>query len=448
MLLVNPYYQANATAGPLSLAYLGSSLKMHGFNTAIIDCKVTGNYLFKITRALREFDTVGITVNIGTVSSAIAIAKYIRKISPATRIIMGGIHATAIYQDFLPHYADIVVLGEGEKVIVELARKKELNNIKGIAYWDNGLRVNPQREPLGNLDELPHPAWDLFELNKYMLSPDTHTPTVNMVTSRGCPFNCIYCSTKLIYNQKINLRSIENLLGELDYLTKTLRIKEVWIVDDNFTLYPQRVREFCQAVIDRQYRLRFILFNSRADFCDFDTLKLMAQAGFIRVFISVESASQDILNKLNKKLDITKVKTMVQMLNSLKIECGAFFMWGLPYDNLSTMQKTINFAKNLHVTQLLFFQAIPLPGTPLYTLVKKEGNLIQDARLRSIEYIGQTGGLYEIYDLKVSDIRRIAPRIGLLNFSMRFRFLCKKLFSKDGFRVIKNYLKIISRNIK
>jgi len=405
VLLVNPRYNWWWSVAPFGLGWIATSLERLGIRPKVIDCQVTRNYKRRIIESLRDYPTVGISSTIGTISSALEIASFIRQNSPKTRIIMGGPHPTAIYDKLLPRYADIVVLGEGEDTITELMQEKDLSKIKGIAYWDGSLKVNERRPLIEDLDRLGFPAWHLFDLKRYR-SLHAHIPFVPMITSRGCPYQCIYC-TKFVHGSKMRLRSVENVLSEIDYLVNSFGVKEIQIVDDNFTFYQSWVKELCVSIITKDFNgLRFVSGGIRADNVDLEIFSLLKKAGFYLVNIGVESGSEDVLNKVGKAIKLDKIKETINIAKSTGLEVRAAFMFGLPFDTKETMLQTLNFAKSLAVDNAAFGIAVPFPGTAFYEIVRNKGRLLEDLAMNSVcFYSGKS--VYETDALKAKDIEGI-----------------------------------------
>jgi len=410
MLLINPYseFERWFTYPYLGTAYLASCLEEAGEEVEILDFQGQQEYRRDLSEALMHHETAGITVNVANVSSALDIANLIRSTHPEKKIIMGGPLATAIPDQLLPRYADIVVLGEGEDTIVDIVTRSDPSEIKGIAYWDGGIRTNPPRSLIDDLDRIPYPAWHLVDLSRR--KRQVYRRMATMITSRGCPFNCINC-TKLVHGYRYRERSIPNIIGEIDYLVEQFGIKEIHFWDDLFTYKPERVKDLCRAIIKQKYKnLRFSLPGGiRADINDREMFKLMREAGFYMVIVAVESGVQRIVDSLNKRLDLNKVKPTIDTLKKLGFRVGAFFMLGTPYDNAETMRKTIDFAKELKVHHVFFFITIPFPGTILYDLVKEKGRFLQDMRIHSRSY-DEGQAVYEFGELKATDVNRIFKR--------------------------------------
>ena len=409
MLLIDPYHSTSWHYGvSLGLGYIASVLESKSMKVKVIDYQINEDCEKQILESLKEHHWVGIYISIASITNSLNIAKVIRRQSPRTKIVMGGPHATVIYDKLIPEYADIVVRGEGERTITEVVDSKPLKDIQGIAYWDNGLKTTSSRSLIEDLDSLTFPAFHVFDLKGYK-SPGVQRFAVPLITSRGCPYQCIYCGTKITHGTKLRLRSVENVIGEIDYLVKRFKVGEIFIYDDCFTFYPERVKEICNNIIKQRYKdLRFSLYNGvRPDICDDQMFRLMKQAGFYHVRLGIESSSQEILDKANKNLELTKVKETIAAIRKAGIRVGAFFMLGLPFDTKKTMQETIDFAKTLHLNEALFSIATPLPGTRFYEIVKKGGRFLQDLNLQSVDALKPC---FEMEHLKAQDMEKMLTK--------------------------------------
>lgn len=391
MLLIFPEAKSWSIGFNLGLGYLASILEKKGRHPRIIDCQGAEDYEQDIRKALKEYAWIGIHVNVATVTHALNIAQMVRKLSPGAKIVMGGPHATVIYDRLIPEYADIVVRGEGEHTIGELiADSKPLRQIPGIAYWDDGLKVNPPRVLIEDLDGLPFPARHLVNLNKIG----------RLITTRGCPYQCIFCACFIIHGRKPRSRSIDNIMSEIDYLVSRFSMQEILIHDDCFNYDLERVKNICKAIIKLGHRsLRFSALDMRADVCDAEMFKLMKRAGFYFVRFGIESGSQEVLNKTNKNLELSKVKQTIILARKAGLRVGGYFMLGLPFDTIETMQKTIDFAKTLSLDRVSMGIATPFPGTKFYDMVRQNGKFLRDPFLQSIT---KTIG-HEYGDLRAED---------------------------------------------
>lgn len=446
VLLISPTYQTWWIGPSPGLGWIASSLEKIGVRSKIIDCQVTKGHKKAILSCLKHYPTVGITANIGTISGALDMASFIRERSPGSKIIFGGPHPTAVYDKLIPKYSDIVVMGEGDDTIVELMQQRDLSKIKGIAYWDGSLKVNPRRDFVEDLDRLGFPAWHLYDLKRYKFSFG-NLPLAIITTSRGCPNRCIYCSEN-VHGYKIRLRSLENVFTEVDYLVNNFRIREISICDDNFTFYPERVKEFCKIAIGRKYKRRISFsasYGIRADIGDLEMFKLMEEAGFYRVTMGVDSGSPQVLSKIKRIQSLEKINETLGIINKTRIKVKLNFIIGLPFDTLETMHQTIELARKLLaynpcVLWAQFSAGIPLPGTEFFRLVEEKGRFLRDLTLRSADFYGKA--VYELDNLKARDVTRM---LAAANIKIFFTpsFILKALVAKFRLREIPVLIKYL-----
>jgi len=402
VLLIFPAYPAHWSAPAPGIGYIASALEGIGVKVKFIDCQITRHHKAKIISLLSEYPVVGISVNAGNVSSSLEIAGAIRKVSPGTKIIMGGPHATAVYDKFIPEYADIVVRGEGEDTIAELMKKEDLSRVTGIAYWDGKVKVTPARPYIENLDRIKFPACHLYNFKKYRFR-NISNPFSLMITSRGCPYECIYCF-KSTHGYKIRFRSIDNILDEVDYLVTQFGVREIQIMDDVFTINPERVKQFCKKLIACRYKnLRFALGGGiRVDAGDQEMFDLLAQAGCYMLDIAIESGSQNLLDKIHRPCNLDSLIKIINMIKKSDIQLAIFSTLGFPFDTIGSIQKTIDFIKKLNVDSITFTLATPYPGTEFYEMVKNHGRFLYDPIKQSAQ-IGSNVS-YETPTLKAKDI--------------------------------------------
>ncbi len=357
----------------MGLGYLAACLERVGHPVEILDCQVVPRHLERLLEKAATHDQIGFHVNISTAASAVAQAELIRHNYPHKRILMGGPYASAIAARLIPRWADIVAIGQAERTIAEIVQGKNLSEIDGIAFWENDRVVQTKpREHIEDLDSLPFPAYHLVDLPKYRFFT-TKRIIATMITSRGCPFKCINC-TKFIHGDIIRYRSPDNVMAEIDRLYHQFDVREIQFWDDNFTLKVDRVKDLCERIIKRGYDLRFDLLNGiRADINDWEMLQLMAKAGFNQIAVAVESGSQEVIDKLGKKLDLSKVQDTCRRIYKLGMKVILYFMIGLPFETRETLQQTIDFSLKLPAHQVHFFMVQPFPGTKLFDMVNQGG---------------------------------------------------------------------------
>jgi len=402
------------------LLYIAAVLEKEGCQVKVVDCYADRDYKRKITESLSEYPLVGITANIATIHHAVDIVRFIREKSPKTRIVMGGPHPTSIYEHLIPKYADIVVLGEGEYTIREIVKNIDLSKIEGIAYYDNGLKVNKRRALIENLDELPHPALQHINLKFYRTGKFFKTTRAVISTSRGCPYRCFHC-TKTVHGYKIRLRSVGNVIEELDCLVNKFGVKVVEIMDDNFTFYPERIKELCRQIIKNgiHKKISFYLLNGiRGDIYDEEMFSLMRRANFLGVVVGIETGSPELQEKIGHKLDLELAKKTIAKLRESGIRVSLFCIIGFPFDTKETMLQTIDFAKKSTPGATYFFMATPFPGTEMYDLIKKKGRFLQNPIWGTEGYFSNKPR-FEMEGLKWQDVKKMYYRA---YFSYYFNF--------------------------
>ncbi len=371
----------DAITPPLGLAYLAANLEKNKIEINIIDAFAENLSFNKLKNRVMELkpEVIGLTTNVDIIFHSLYTAKLLKKLLPNTKIILGGPYATDTYQYLLKYsFIDIVVLGEGEYTFTELIQKlkadESFDTIKGIAFRSNNQLIKTQDRPfIDNLDNLPFPAWHLFpDLKKYKYFTLT-SRGVPIITSRGCPFKCIFCS-KCVHGYKVRYRSPKNVVDEMKYCINNYNITEFGIIDDHFGFNPQRAKQLCDLIIKSRLNTKFFLANGiRADALSKELITKLRSAGCWFVGIGIESGNQRVLNKIGKKVTLNQIKESIKICKQQKMLVAGYFVIGLPYANRKSINDTINFAKNSQLDLAIFNMAIPIPGTPMFQLVEKYG---------------------------------------------------------------------------
>lgn len=311
----------------------------------------------------------------------------IKKTNPKAVIVLGGAHPSSLPENVLrDSNIDFVVLGEGERPLNQLLdslnKKQNLFDIEGIGFRHNGgLRINHRHNYEDDIDRLNFPKWNLFPLEKYFEinnphgSPAKKIPFLPIITSRGCPFECGFCSIHNVWGRNYRARSIENVLTELEYVKNKFGAKEILFEDDNLTFDRQRADGIFNGIIERNLNLIWSTPNGLAvQALDDSLLETMKKSGCYRISIGVESADEHILrNMVNKPITFPKVKAVVSKSVRIGLEISAFFVVGLPGETPQSLNKTFRFAEGLGVDYVNFFFATPLPGTRLFDICRKNG---------------------------------------------------------------------------
>jgi len=361
------------------MLYIAATLERRGVPVVYIDANYEPDWRERLAREAPAHEWIGITANVLSIGPAIAVSRHIRERHKDMKIVMGGPYPAVCYADLIPEHADACAVGEAEETCVELAAGVPPERIAGLAFAGNGGAVFNGRRPLiEDLDALPFPAWHLGDVKKYTLGHTKNNPVLPIVTSRGCPFNCIFCSSDITFGNRIRYRSVERVLEEMDELIYRHGAREIHTWDDNLTLKRDRAMELFEGIIKRGYRgISFMVPSGiKPDVGDYEMFKTMRRAGFYAACIAVETGDQEIMKKLGKKVDVSKVRGVIAAARKAGILMNGFFMLGLPYDTEETMRRNIEHARSLPLHQAMFFITIPFPGTDLHDLVKESGRFL------------------------------------------------------------------------
>jgi anaerobic magnesium-protoporphyrin IX monomethyl ester cyclase len=286
--------------------------------------------------------------------------------------------ATDHCNEYLEKGADFILQGEGEITLLELIKtldkKESVENIKGIAFRNQvQLQVNPKREVLQNLDELPLPAWDLIDMGKYrnIWKQSGREFTLNIATTRGCPYKCNWCA-KPIYGNRYNAHSPEYIVNEIAFLQQEFGVNRFWMCDDIFGLKPNWVQEFNAQLQQRNIKISYFI-QSRVDLLlKEDTIDCLAASGLEEVWVGAESASQKILDAMDKGTTVAQIYQATNILKSKKIKVAFFLQFGYLGENQEDIAKTITMVKELMPDNIGISVSYPLPGTKFYDKVKDD----------------------------------------------------------------------------
>jgi len=368
---------------PLGIAYVGAVLGEEGYEVKISD--MVAHTWERVESDIKHEDpeVVGISCFTDRRAEAWKVARIARKINPNAKVIMGGPHSTFFpYQTFQQAPIDAVVMGEGEVTTLELLKAIEkgtdLSQVKGIAFrHDTHVFITEPRQFIKDLDSVPFPLYRDFNLRKY--EPDhvreeyREFVSCNIITSRGCPFACQYCSTSRYWGRRWRARSPTNIVDEIQMLYDTYDVRNILFFDDNFTLDKKRVIQICKEILARKLDVVWSA-QTRVDCVDKDLLQWMAKAGCFEILYGVESGSEKILRNINKGFTVNDIRRAFKLTHEAEIDPIAFLMVGNPGEDSRTIDETIHLIKEIKpalppscsITQVF-------PNTPLYELAKRRG---------------------------------------------------------------------------
>jgi anaerobic magnesium-protoporphyrin IX monomethyl ester cyclase len=360
---------------PLGLGYIAAYLKQHNIPVNVVDCTFLSQE--EALRTIRQSkpDIIGIQSMFSIRDKSLELARLLRK--DCEMLAAGGPLPTSNPEWFLPPF-DVVVFGEGEQTMFELVRhvesKTDLSSVKGIAYLekDTGrISFTSSRNTIKNLDIIPFPLRELFDNGSYKnyYAKKFGYTTTSLITSRGCPFNCDFCS-RPIFGNDYRARTVTSIADEVKTI-RDLGYDRAWFADDCFTLNRKRLMNICDELIRRHIKIGWECL-SRVDTVDSAVAAKMKQAGCIRVYFGIESGNDSILALMNKQVTVKQAAKAVHMFRKAEIEVGAFFIVGYPGENEKTILDTVKFASSLPLNYLSFTLPYPIPGTPLFERIKNE----------------------------------------------------------------------------
>jgi radical SAM superfamily enzyme YgiQ (UPF0313 family) len=323
-------------------------------------------------------DIVGITSMTCNYSNAVKVAKAIKSVNPETLVVIGGVHSTFMHTEVLKTVPeiDVVVRYEGELPMIELVdtvnKGDKLKDIKGITLReDEKIISTPPRGSIENLDDLPYPAYHLLEppVEKYIQIYGVRNFPV--ISTRGCPFECIYCSTAAFHGRKYRTRKIPKVVDEIEYVVDKYKVTNISFLDDNFTMQNNRVFELCEELRKRNLSLEWGC-SARVDQVSKELLKAMKDAGCNDIFFGIESASQYVLDLVKKRFSVQQAKDAVKMAEEQNIRTHCSFIIGLPGETVQSLNRMIEFIEETKPSGRVLPNVLAvLPGTELYAKRKE-----------------------------------------------------------------------------
>ncbi len=390
ILLVNPFpvrasgINEATVEPPLGLAYLAAYVRSQGFSVGLLD----SNILRMSEEAVAKFIIshnprfVGFSTNIITHRSGISLARLIRGKGYRGHILFGGPFPSAKPEFCLKDPAvSAVVIGEGEETLLEILQKggnRETTPFRGIrgCQWrmeNGGIKIENPRPLIDDIDSLPLPAWDLLPPLKLYKSRSRRRPVGAIFTSRGCPFQCVFCN-KSIFGTRYRLHSVDRVMKEVETLVAQFGVRQIDFLDDALGVKLDWSKELFTRL--RSFKLAINIQNGiRADYCDEELIQIMKEAGVFKISIGVESGNQAMQKQIRKNLDLEAVLKVSNWARKRGILVYGNFILGLPRDNRETMDDTIEFALRMDPDIANFACMIPLPGTEAYEEIIREGEL-------------------------------------------------------------------------
>jgi radical SAM superfamily enzyme YgiQ (UPF0313 family) len=368
---------------PLGVGYLAAYLEKNGYQVDLL-VEERGISLQDSLLALlnkKDYLLVGFSAMTSAFPGAVRMAETVRQRCPRVPIILGGPHASGIGATLLEDHPqfDYLCLGEGERTLLELVDHLETgqprrHEIKGLVWRSEagGVTVNLPRPFFDAIDEFPFPARHLvnfasFSVSSHVTASDGHSATV--ISSRGCPFDCVFCAAHLTVGKKYRMRSEDSIIAELKMLRDQYQVRYVFFQDDTMTLARKRIASLCRRLKKEKLNINFGCF-SRVEVFDAELGRMLAQAGCRLVIFGIESGVPEVLEKISKHISLKQAKQAIINCRDNNIQSYASFVVGFPFETKAQIRQTLAFGKSLDATRVTFNPFVPFPGCSLYDAAK------------------------------------------------------------------------------
>jgi radical SAM superfamily enzyme YgiQ (UPF0313 family) len=385
LLIVPPFtYGPLKEAGPvcphLGVAIIASMLEKENYDVKLVDGFALNYSMDDIRRKIKKESpsVVGVTSVTANFPNANKVLKITKEIDEDITAVLGGPHIT-IMPETTTKDTDFLVIGEGDLTAIELinyiikgvGRKSK---IKGIGYWENRkIKLTKPRPIIENLNKLPMPAYHLLPIEKYRSygTLDLGRRFISIITSRGCPFRCTYCTSSTFWGHRWRAIAPEKVIEQMKTLYENYKVTHFYFQDDEFTINHDRTMKICDMIIENGMDIVWECL-ARVDHINESLIKKMAKSGCKRIIYGIECGYQEGIEKIKKKITLQQAREAIKISMKYGILVGASFMMGFPWEGQEEVRKTINFAKSLNADTIYFNILTPYPGTEIYEEIKKK----------------------------------------------------------------------------
>jgi len=472
VLLINPTFNVHEHYGklsdaaslllPVSLLYLGGMLEAQGVPVRIMDGQCDDLSEPSLLRMIEEMKPafVGITMLTPTSFDAHKIAAIVKAHHPNMFVLAGGTHPTVLPEEVMEdRNIDVIAISEAEHTLIELYNilsnsrdRNALRDVAGIWYRDGEEIVKTADRPLfSDLDKLPLPMWHGVKMDLYHQVPDSSfaRPMRVMMSSRGCPFKCIFCSARQVSGFKYRAHSAERVVEEMEILVNKYNARQIIFLDDNFIISKKRVFEICELIMKKGYHKKLVWTAAgRADEVNEPLLKAMKDAGCKMISFGIESGSPRLLELMKKGEKKEHIEKAVAMARKAGLKTRGTLILGFPTETREESIETIEFAKRLGLDFAKFSLATPYPGTALYNIAKERGLITGKDWSR---FNSQAG--YSTYDpvfipegrtaSEMKELQRLATK----EFYLRPRQIMELVTHIGGWSDVKLYMEVVKEII-
>lgn len=396
--------QGEETIPGMGMLILAAVAQQRGYRVHLIDAKGQGSDIEQVSRRIEALrpDYLGLSATTISVTNAARIAECVKRAQPHVVTILGGSHVSAVPERTLTAFpsVDYAIAGEGEVSLFALLERLEsgapLDDVPGLAHRV-GERVvaNPRAPYIDDLDELPSPAWDLLPDFPHRFQPSLfgypRTPVATLITSRGCPFTCVFCD-RSTSGRKGRLHGVETVVGLCRELVGR-GARHIMFLDDLFTVRKSRVVDLCHALLDSGLDFTWSC-NSHPNLLDLPTLQLMRRAGCWQIAYGIESGSQRVLDTVKREVRIPRMRETLRLTRAAGIRTKGYLMLGHPTETAESLAETEAFLRvaELDICQITKFT--PYPGTPAYPTIQQHGTFDEDwERMNAMQFVFVPHGL-------------------------------------------------------
>lgn len=361
---------------PLGILSISSFINSKGITNRVVDYNIERFPRLRID----DFEVIMFSVNVANVTNSLLQAKSIKKEFPEKRILFGGPYCSSDPHYFIKQeYIDAVAIGEGEETAYEYITNEDPLRVKGLVIKDRRGNVifTGDRENIANLDSLPYPAFNKVNINRYNHFPKKDKPVSSIVTSRGCVFDCAFCFHTLGY--KWRARSPGNVVNEIEWQIKELKIKELCIYDDNFTFDEERAEKICDLMLERDIKIN-IQFPNGIYINKINKVLLgkLKKIGTHYIGLAPESGNKNTMERVKKSSEDEQIKNIVSTCRKLNIRTLGFFILGFPWEGSGEIKRTIDYAKRIDTDLVQFTRLIPYRKTHIYEFMENSNLLSAD----------------------------------------------------------------------
>ncbi len=392
---------------PLGLLYIAANLERHGIPVEVVDRTV----MPEAPISAHRHDVIGFSVNISNREVTLREIARLKRERKDLRIVVGGPLCLCNPEMFTSNPdIDAVFACEGEEALVEYLTSDDPTRVRGLyVRQGEGMVFTGERPWIDDLDSLPPPAFHKVPIRRYNNYPKRARPVVSLMTSRGCPFKCIFCSNAM--GRRWRAHSPARVVEDIRRLVRDLGVREICIYDDNFSMDRGRALEICERILSAAIRINIQFSNGlRVDRLDAELLGALRRAGTWFLGIAPETGSPAVMRRIRKGFRLDKVRAVREECRRLGIITHGFFMVGFPFETREDIEATMRFARELDCEIVEFNKVIPYPRTELYETLKAQGALLADPCVSAQSYHEGTVVTHRVGDLAPEEVKAMIRR--------------------------------------